>query len=77
MSRGITEVPLPQLIRGDPNKAARDIVKAVVEGNNYIRMILGSDCVQTLEQKLGELHHDLEATRALAMSTDLETISNF
>jgi hypothetical protein len=72
MSRGITEVPPPQFVRGDPEKAGREIVKAVIGGHDYLRMILGPDCVEALEQKLGELHEDLEATRAIAMSTDVE-----
>ncbi|KAI0912305.1 hypothetical protein F4823DRAFT_207782 [Ustulina deusta] len=64
--------PLPDQIKGDPEKAAREIVKAVVEGHDYIRMILGSDCVEAVERRLGEIRHDLEATKAIAMSMDGE-----
>ncbi|KAI0911433.1 NAD(P)-binding protein [Ustulina deusta] len=71
MSKGITELPA-QFVRGDPDKGARAIFKAVVEGHDYLRMILGGDCVLALEQKLGQWNHDLEATRAIAMSTDAE-----
>ncbi|KAI8625012.1 NAD(P)-binding protein [Xylariaceae sp. FL1651] len=74
MSRGITEVPPPHLVRGDPDKAANEIVKAVTNGHAYLRMILGPDCVEALEKKLASLHHDLEATRAIAMSTDVEQV---
>ncbi|KAI0450348.1 NAD(P)-binding protein [Xylaria acuta] len=72
MSKGITELPPAQFVKGDPEKGAKHIVKAVVEGHDYLRMILGGDCVLALEQKLGQLNHDLEATRAIAMSTDTE-----
>lgn len=69
-SKGITEIPPAQFVRGDPDKGARHIFDAVVEGHDYLRMILGGDCVEALEQKIGQLSHDLEATRAIATSTD-------
>ncbi|KAI1274543.1 hypothetical protein F5Y07DRAFT_210425 [Xylaria sp. FL0933] len=72
MSKGITDLPPPHLVRGCPDKAAREIVKAVDNGYDYLRMILGPDCVAAMEQKLGSLHHDFEATRAIAMSTDID-----
>lgn len=71
MSKGITELP-GHLMRGSPDKAGRAIVKAVDNGHDYLRMVLGSDCVAALDQKLGSLHHDLEATRVIAMSTDFD-----
>ncbi|KAJ3579048.1 hypothetical protein NPX13_g1521 [Xylaria arbuscula] len=71
-SKGITEIPPAQFVRGDPEKGARHIFNAVVEGHDYLRMILGGDCVVALEQKIGQLRHDLEATRAIATSTDTE-----
>ncbi|KAI0427616.1 hypothetical protein F5Y09DRAFT_315733 [Xylaria sp. FL1042] len=72
MSKGITELPPPHLVRGCPDKAAREIVKAVDNGYDYLRMILGPDCVAAMDQKLGSLHHDFEATKAIAMSTDVD-----
>ncbi|KAI0535110.1 hypothetical protein GGR58DRAFT_480487 [Xylaria digitata] len=72
MSKGITDVPPPHLVRGCPDKAGREIVKAVDNGYNYLRMILGPDCVAAMEQKLGSLHHDFDATKAIAMSTDID-----
>ncbi|KAI1421255.1 hypothetical protein F5Y12DRAFT_768821 [Xylaria sp. FL1777] len=71
MSKGITDVP-PLHLRGCPDKAGREIVKAVDHGYDYLRMILGPDCVAAMDQKLGSLHHDLEATKAIAMSTDID-----
>ncbi|KAI1422945.1 hypothetical protein F5Y12DRAFT_571207 [Xylaria sp. FL1777] len=62
--------PLPNQIKGDPKKAAVEIVKAVIEGHDYFRMILGSDCVESAGRRLEEIRHDLEATRAIAMSMD-------
>ncbi|KAI0429759.1 hypothetical protein F5Y09DRAFT_309667 [Xylaria sp. FL1042] len=64
--------PLPNLIKGDPKKAGKAIVKAVIEGHDYTRMILGRDCVQSAERRLEEIRHDLEATRVIAMSMDGE-----
>ncbi|KAI1199405.1 hypothetical protein F5X97DRAFT_296387 [Nemania serpens] len=71
MSKGITELPA-HFMRGSPEKAGRAIVEAVDGGHDYLRMVLGSDSVAALDQKLGSLHHDLEATRAIAMSTDFD-----
>ncbi|KAK7752141.1 hypothetical protein SLS62_005885 [Diatrype stigma] len=69
-SRGITSIP--DFMRGDPDKAARAIIKAVVDGHDYLRMPLGDDCATALEDKIGQLQRDLEATRpvATAMSVD-------
>lgn len=72
MSRGITELPPAQFVKGDPVKGAKEIVKAVDGGHDYLRMLLGADCIKALEQKLGEWDHDLKATRAIAMSTDVD-----
>ncbi|TRX97286.1 hypothetical protein FHL15_002080 [Xylaria flabelliformis] len=61
------------VLRGSPEKASREIVKAVDNGHDYLRMLLGPDCIAAMDQKLGSLHSDLEATRAIAMSTDFNT----
>ncbi|KAI1291155.1 hypothetical protein F5Y03DRAFT_400956 [Xylaria venustula] len=67
------QAALPSRIRGDPEKAGREIVKAVIEGHDYIRMILGPDCVESAEKRLEEIQFDLEATRAIAMSVSEES----
>jgi hypothetical protein len=72
MSYGITEVPPKQYLKGDPDKAAKHIFQAVVEGHDYLRMLLGPDCVEALDTKLGEWNRDFKATRALALSTDVD-----
>ncbi|KAJ8123788.1 hypothetical protein ONZ43_g341 [Nemania bipapillata] len=69
MTQHFKQASLPEAIRGDSDKAAREIVKAVVEGYDPLRLILGPDCVTALEHRLGELGRDLEASRAIAMST--------
>ena len=63
---------LPDFMRGDPDKAARAILRAATDGHDYLRMILGADCVEALESKLGQLKRDLEATRAIATETDVD-----
>ncbi|KAI1812654.1 NAD(P)-binding protein [Poronia punctata] len=74
MARGDPTVQRRIVLRGDPDKAARAIVKAVVEGHDYLRMILGPDCVAAYEQKMGEWKRDFEATREIAMSTDFDEV---
>ncbi|KAL4919462.1 NAD(P)-binding protein [Aspergillus aurantiobrunneus] len=69
-SRSITSSP--DFFRGDPDKAARAIVQAIITGYDYLRMPLGTDCVVALEDKIGQLQRDLEATRAIATSTDID-----
>jgi NAD(P)-dependent dehydrogenase (short-subunit alcohol dehydrogenase family) len=58
--------------KGDTDKAAQVIVGAVVNGHDYLRLPLGSDCTRSLEAKIGMLQSDLDATRAIAASTDVE-----
>ncbi|KAI0446177.1 hypothetical protein F4803DRAFT_559571 [Xylaria telfairii] len=72
MSKGVTGASPALLLRGCPDKAGREIVKAVDNGHDYLRLILGPDCIAAMNQKLGSLHHDLEATKAIAMSTDID-----
>ncbi|RYP09491.1 hypothetical protein DL764_001270 [Monosporascus ibericus] len=59
--------------RGDTAKAARAILNAIVDGHDgYLRLVLGPDCVAAMEQKIGELQRDLDATREVSMSTNLD-----
>ncbi len=69
-SRSLTSTP--DVFKGDPDKAARATIKAVVDGHEYLRLPLGPDCVASLETKIGQLQRDLEATRAIAMATDVD-----
>ncbi|XRM41256.1 hypothetical protein ABZX51_004535 [Aspergillus tubingensis] len=62
-------------IKGDPEKAARALVVAVdngYAGYGFLRMPLGKDCVRVLEEKIAALQADLEATREVAMGTDVD-----
>ncbi|KAH8166264.1 hypothetical protein CIB48_g2010 [Xylaria polymorpha] len=64
---------LDQYFRGDTAKAARAILNAIVDGHDgYLRLVLGPDCVAAMEQKIGELQRDLDATREVSMSTNLD-----
>jgi hypothetical protein len=63
---------VPEFVKGDPGKAAVAIVKAVADGHEYLRLPLGPDCVSALEAKIGNLQKDLEATRLIASSTDVD-----
>lgn len=67
--RGITTIS--DAVRGDPDKAANEIIKAVDGGHDYLRMILGVDSVQALDRKIGQLQADLEATRTIGMNVDI------
>ncbi|OKL61475.1 hypothetical protein UA08_03491 [Talaromyces atroroseus] len=58
--------------KGDTDKAAKAIVGAVVNGHDYLRLPLGSDCARSLEAKIGWLQSDLDATREIATSTDVD-----
>lgn len=69
-SRGLTSVP--EFVKGDPDKAAQAIVKAVVGGHDYLRMPLGNDCVDALEKKIGELQSDLDSTRSIATNVNVD-----
>lgn len=59
-------------VKGDPDKAANEILKAVDGGHGYLRMPLGADCVAALESKIGQLQADLDATRAIGLSVDID-----
>ena len=68
-SRNLTT--LAESVKGDPDQAARAILQAVDGGHDYLRLPLGGDCVGALETKIGELNRDLDATKAIALSTDV------
>ncbi|KAI0178901.1 NAD(P)-binding protein [Hypoxylon sp. FL1284] len=67
------EKGLDNYFRGDTAKAARAILNAIVNGHDgYLRMVLGPDCVAAMEQKIAELQRDLDATREVSVSTNLD-----
>lgn len=63
---------LPDFVKGDPDKAAKAITQAVINGHEYLRLPLGKDSVAALEEKMEQLNHDLEITREIASSTDVD-----
>lgn len=63
---------MPSWIKGNPTRAGRAILGAVENGHDYLRLPLGSDCVTALESKMLDLKKDLEATRSIATSTDVD-----
>ncbi|KAF2760892.1 NAD(P)-binding protein [Pseudovirgaria hyperparasitica] len=71
MMHGKDGVPPENLAKGDPDKAAKAIVDAVLGGHEYLRLILGPDCVKAMEDKIGEFQRDLELTREVSMGTDV------
>ncbi|KAI0393261.1 hypothetical protein F5Y17DRAFT_466983 [Xylariaceae sp. FL0594] len=60
------------LLRGDPEKAADRILDAVENGHEYLRLMLGPDCLAAYDLKMGELARDFELTKDIAASTDLD-----
>lgn len=67
-----TMTDIPGAIQGDPKKAARAILTAVVNGHDYLRLPLGEDCVSALEIKIEGLKKDLAATKEIALSTNFD-----
>ncbi|KAL4807781.1 hypothetical protein BDV18DRAFT_151670 [Aspergillus unguis] len=63
----------PADFKGDPEKAAAAIVGVVQDGEyEFLRLPLGTDCVGALESKIWQLWRDLDATRRIATSTDID-----
>jgi NAD(P)-dependent dehydrogenase (short-subunit alcohol dehydrogenase family) len=54
---------------GDPVKAARAIVDAVIAGAPNLRLPLGADAVQSMRDKLARVTGDVDATEAVAVAT--------
>lgn len=63
---------IPGFVEGDPDKAAREIVKATITDYDYLRLLLGKGCVIALEPKIGDLQRDLEVTRPIATATNVD-----
>lgn len=64
---------LDHYFKGDTAKAARAILNAIVDGHDgYLRLVLGPDCYAAMEQKIAELQRDIDATREVSLSTNLE-----
>lgn len=64
--------------RGDPAKAVRRVFEVVTGTGEagglkgkILRLPLGPDCVERIEAKMGRLQSDWDATREVALGTDL------
>jgi NAD(P)-dependent dehydrogenase (short-subunit alcohol dehydrogenase family) len=57
---------------GDPVKAARAIVDAVVAGSPRLRLPLGTDAVKGIREKLAEVSADVDANEAVAVATAVD-----
>lgn len=57
---------------GDPAKAAAAILALAGLPNPPARLLLGSDALRLVEEKLAALHADIEAWRQITLSTDFD-----
>ena len=56
---------------GDPNKAAQAMLKAALSDNPPAHLLLGSDAVRLVEEKIKSLQADFEAWKSVSLSTDV------
>ncbi|WP_025737440.1 hypothetical protein [Mycobacterium genavense] len=56
---------------GDPIKAAAAIVDIAAAVDPPVHLLLGTDCVATVEAKIDSLKADIDKWRTLSTSTDL------
>ena len=61
--------------RGDPNKAALAMIKAVDSDNPPIRLALGTDAVKDIESALEFIKAGLDSWRSVSMSTDFDEVA--
>ncbi|GAB3004624.1 oxidoreductase [Mycobacterium bourgelatii] len=55
---------------GDPVKAAAAIVDIAAAAEPPVHLLLGSDCVAAVENKIQQLQAEIDAWRAVSLSTD-------
>lgn len=63
-----------QIVIGDPDKMAQQIIRRVDEGEGPMRMALGSDAYEQIRAALLERLAALEAQKELAYSTDADDV---
>jgi NAD(P)-dependent dehydrogenase (short-subunit alcohol dehydrogenase family) len=56
---------------GDPKKAARAMLKAALSDNPPAHLLLGSDAVRLVEEKIRSLQADFDAWKSVSLSTDV------
>ncbi|MGZ7444795.1 hypothetical protein ACLD72_024980 [Paenibacillus sp. TH7-28] len=63
-----------QMVVGDPDKMAQQIIHRVDQGEGPIRMALGSDAYEQIRAALLDRLAALEAQKELAYSTDSDDV---
>jgi hypothetical protein len=56
---------------GDPKKAAQAMLKVALSDNPPAHLLLGSDAVRLVEEKIAALQADFAAWRSVSLSTDV------
>ncbi|WP_029583417.1 oxidoreductase [Bradyrhizobium sp. URHD0069] len=56
---------------GDPKKAAQAMLKLVTSDNPPAHLLLGSDAVRLVDEKMKALQADLDAWKSVSLSTDV------
>jgi NAD(P)-dependent dehydrogenase (short-subunit alcohol dehydrogenase family) len=56
---------------GDPKKAAQAMLKLAASDNPPAHLLLGSDAVQLVDEKIKALQADLDAWKSVSLSTDV------
>jgi NAD(P)-dependent dehydrogenase (short-subunit alcohol dehydrogenase family) len=56
---------------GDPKKAAQAMLKVALSANPPAHLLLGSDAVRLVEEKIKSLQADFEAWKSVSLSTDV------
>ncbi|MES2072292.1 MAG: oxidoreductase [Pseudomonadota bacterium] len=57
---------------GDPAKAAQALLKIVEEENPPVHLVLGSDAIKLVREKLSQLSKEIDAWEELSLSTDFD-----
>jgi hypothetical protein len=56
---------------GDPNKAAQAMLKVALSDNPPAHLLLGSDAMRLVEEKIKSLQADFDAWKSVTLSTDV------
>ncbi|MDG0795171.1 hypothetical protein OMP38_33355 [Cohnella ginsengisoli] len=64
-----------QMVVGDPDKMAQQIIRRVDQGEGATRMALGSDAYEQIRAALLDRLAALEAQKELAYSTDADDVA--
>ena len=56
---------------GDPKKAAQAMLKAALSADPPAHLLLGSDAVRLVEEKIKSLQADFDAWKSVSLSTDV------